>query len=357
MIREKMFRVCGAVLICAGGVFAAYIEGTDTTDVNGYGLDSAFRVTGSGTSKGNALYLAIYGLSFGGLNSGGETGLFNYLFDEIKIAAANGYSITPECFHCFVIKSRDSTYSKVQILSQLTGNQYIFKYGTNTTPNNRMLESSTYNGTIRYKPNNAFNYYKYPGHTGGGFTGRDTLSWEPPLPNINHLLGYIFYRSKQGVVIDTTAPINPAQWDSIGYTNLTHLDISSNYADFRYYNLVAVYAEGKSDFLQGWTYHATFAVGVKQKWHAIDPQQNKIEIQKTTNGFLITFQPSPQTTGFPSLSIYNVNGEKVAGFPGIKGNQVYWKTTDRNLAEGQYIIKLELPDKSVISRTLIFSRK
>ena len=161
---------------------------------------------------------------------------------------------------------------------------------------------------------------------------------------------------KRGVFIDTTAPINPAQWDSIAFSDSTRLTLNPAQS-YGYFNLVAVYTEGKSDFLQGWTFRNCLLIGVN--WTSSSPNRllNKIEIKRIGGGFFISFPQLRENTGSSSLSIYNVNGVKVAGFPDIKSNQVYWKTTDRNLAEGQYIVRLELPDKSVISRTLVFSRK
>jgi hypothetical protein len=157
------------------------------------------------------------------------------------------------------------------------------------------------------------------------------------------------------VSIDTTAPINIAQWDSIAFITSTSYVFSGQ--PVQYFNLVALYAEGKSDFLLGWSRRTDQMVGVQRNSPETEIMRNNIEIKKAIDGFFITLSSVPHTAGHASLSIYNMNGVKVAGFSDIKNNQVFWKTTDRNLAEGQYIVKLELPDKSVISRTLVFSRK
>jgi hypothetical protein len=40
MKRQRTLYVLALVLLCGSITFAAYTEGTDTTDVNGFGLDS-----------------------------------------------------------------------------------------------------------------------------------------------------------------------------------------------------------------------------------------------------------------------------------------------------------------------------
>jgi hypothetical protein len=340
----------GVLLLCASGVFADYIEGIDTTDVNGYGLDSAFKVTNGLITGQN---IVIYHGELGGY--------YNYSFDDIKIAAdkfniAQGPSKSQNQLYCFVIrKNKDSTYSKIQILKNLPNNRYVYKYGSNSIPNNRLLVKTPYDTSVRYKPNNLNNVYQY-GCCGypGDPTGMNTCSWEPPLPNRNHLLGYIFYKSKPNVVIDTTKPINKVQWDSCAFTPYTSSTCWP--MSYVYLNMVAVYSEGRSDFLQGWTKSSVGAVDVKPSSTQIEKIQNRLEIKKTSHGFYLTFQSFTQTSGSASISIYNVTGTKVAEFSNIQGNQVFWKTTDRNLAQGQYIAMLELPDKRVLSGRMVYSK-
>lgn len=351
------------LFLCASGVFADYIEGIDTTDVNGYGLDSAFKVTNGLISGQN---IVIYHMD------GSMNGYFNYSFDDIKMAAdtikyifVNGSTIAIRGStqqiqignYCFVIKKfKDSTYSKVQILNNLTNNRYVFKYGTNTSQNNRMLEKCPYDSSVRYKPNNFNNNYQYYCYYPNGaeyLCGRNIASWEPPLPNNNHFLGYRYYMSKPGVNIDTTAPINMAQWDSVFFTTLTTFSGSTS----GYFNLVAVYSEGESDFLQGWQKRTSSgADGIISPAAPLDKFHKNLEIKKTSDGFFISFQTYQNKSGSASLSIYNVTGTKVAGFSNIKGNKVFWKTIGRNLAEGQYIVKLELPDKRVLGGKLVYSK-
>lgn len=321
---------------------SAYVEGIDTTDVNGFGLDSAFRIITNGEIN-TGTPSNRYGLY------SGEEGFFNYSFDDIKMSAANGYPFignhAPIIFTCFIIKKKDSTYSKIQVLNKLPDNRYLFKFGTNTTPNDRLLENADYDRSVLYKPNNVLSRYYYP------FV--DSLFWEPPLPNNNHLLGYIFYGTKP-VVIDTTAPIIPAQWDSCAYTTSTCLSFSPLVP--RYLNLVAVYTEGKSDFLQGWTYFAPTDVGVSRFSAVPSKLLQMIVIKKTASGILLSVQPLPENAGSSSLAIYNITGQRIVQFSNLRSNSIFWNTSNRNFAEGLYILRAELPDRGVIYQTLMFTR-
>jgi hypothetical protein len=358
----------GVLFLCASGVFADYIEGIDTTDINGYGLDSAFKVLSNGYISGQII--AVY--------HGALSGYFNYSFDDIKIAAesircitvngssgpSNQISLCAEYLpyqyqiknYCFVIKkNKDSTYSKVQILNNLANNRYVYKYGTNTSPNNRVLEKTAYDRSVRYKPNNLNNIYRY-GCCGmpGDPLGIKSCSWDPPLPNSNTILGYIFYKAKLGAIIDTTKPINMAQWDSVAFTTSTSCSCWPS-GDV-YLNMAAVYSEGKSDYLQGWTKSTIEPVNVTPSSTPIEKIQHNLEIKKAPNGFCITFSSLLNYSGSSSLSIYNITGTKVAGFSNVQGNQVFWKTTGQNLAEGQYIVRLELPDGRVLSGRMVYSK-
>jgi hypothetical protein len=367
ILKRRMLVVnfVGILLFSISGVFADYIEGIDTTDVNGYGLDSAFKVTNGLITGQN---IVIYHMD------NDMDGYFDYSFNDIKLAAESIRCITGSpnstsslCTEnipyqnqiksfCFVVKKdTDSTYSKVQILNRLANNRYVFKYGTNTSPNNPGLEKASYDRTVRYKPNNFNNIFRY-GCCGypGDPVGVNSCSWNPPLSNNNHLLGYRYYKTKPGIFIDTTAPINLTQWDSLPLTTMTSGAFVGEQAG--YINLVAVYAEGISDFLKGWVKRIGFPDGAKPNAIQTEQLKNNLEIKKTPSGFCITFQSSQQISGSSSLSIYNISGIKVAEFSNIQGNQVFWKTTGQNLAPGQYIVQVELPDKRIFCGGMVYSK-
>lgn len=333
-------------MLCVWCAFAAYIEGIDTTDVNGYGRDSTFYVINGRIGGQNIIHYWFRTFVC--------RGYYNYSFDDIKMAPSQPMQseLPPQgtVYYCFVVKSnKDSTYSKVQLLQQVSGNRYVYKYGTNTTPNNRMLIKIDYDRSIRYKPNALFNYLggQYPNNW-------DTVSWEPPLPNDNHLLGYIFYQPKTGVIMDTTAPINPVQWDSIAFFTSTNINFMPVLPMGKYFNLVTVYSEGKSDFLAGWTKMGYPPIGIKGNPLVPCLLQSELHIIKTCSGFFISFPQSRKNTAPSSLSIFNVTGARLAQFSNIKGNRVLWKTD--NLAEGVYLVRAELQDGSAINRQLVFTR-
>ena len=115
--------------------FSEYIEGIDTMDAFGYGLDSSFQFTTDNTIKGQNLACYVY-------SSFSAAGAFNYSFDDIKFAAdsasfaANTFRFFqfPNISYCFVVKKNsDSTYVKVQVLQKLSDFRIVFKYGTNTS--------------------------------------------------------------------------------------------------------------------------------------------------------------------------------------------------------------------------------
>jgi hypothetical protein len=329
------------ILICTWGASPDYVEGIDTTDINGTGLHSAINIINNGSTNGNTFI--YYGLTY-------EFGYYKYSFDDIKMAPDSIY-YTYNYFgnYCFVIKNnKDSTYSKIQILTRLADNRYIFKYGKNTTPNNRMLENANYDRSVRYKPNN-FNFNN----------GKNISTWDPPLPNNNHLKGYIFYMVKEGISIDTTEPINLSQWDSIAFTSSTTDTMFRNayYEHFNpesgYFNFVSTYTEGKSEFLNGWT--MPFGDGVKQIPLAKTSFKNTLVVKKTSNGYFISLPLISSTNLIKSLSIYNAMGIKISRISSINKNQVFWKTSNRNFPHGLYIARLEFSDKTSCSRTLILT--
>ena len=334
---------------------SAYNEGIDTTDINGYGLDSAFKIGADGKA------VVANGSSMISYHSGDGGGFFDYSFNDLKMAAATGYGNPYPSFGisaCFVIKKKDNTYYKAQILNKLPDNRYIFRYGSNSTPNDRMLERSDYDRAIKYKPNNFYNKFIYPAW--------DTLSWEPPLPSNNHLLGYVIYMANQSVAaIDTSAPINPAQWDSIGFFPSTKVNAScyagfpSSFclAPFRYFNLVAEYAEGKSDFLKGWSYFYSTAVDTKPTSLSPDsPEYSRMVIKMTAGGLSITRKSLLSNNGSSSFSIYNLNGRQLARITVTGKAPLFLNTCDYHITPGLYLIKAEFPDHTVLTQPFMFTK-
>jgi hypothetical protein len=340
-------------------VSAEYLEGIDTTDVNGYGLDSTFMITNDSIRGINAIGFAPFGIKSDStylpyIISG--TALFNYTFDDIKIAPLDltyySFQTLPFWFRCFVIKHKDSTYSKIQIVTKLSDNRYTFKYGTNTIANDRLLAEADYDRSHRYKPNNAYNHHRYP--------STNWITWEPPLPNNNHLIGYILYRSKNGAIIDTLSPIDSTQWDSLGFIDTTKCTYSSPYAiNGRYLNLVAVYTEGKSNFINGWTYYflENGEVGITNSLLNSKKISNKMEIKKIKGGFSIIISQSLSSKKYPVfLYMENIHGQKVERLSSTTGNYFFLNMIDLNIPTGLYLLRAEFPDRSVITQPFTVTR-
>jgi len=321
---------------------AEYIEGIDTTDANGCGLDSAFQIsTTRGIIKTNKTLQIIY------YYQESDAGYFHYSFDDLKMAPASvklndppGFSsVKPICF-CFVIQNKDSTYSKIEVIGQNQDNRFIFRWGTNTIPNNRFLIANGYDRTTRYKPNNLHMCFTY------NYRNDDTISWEPPLSNDNHLLGYKFYVAKSLISIDTTMPIDLSQWDS---TIVSDSSCKIPCGQLKsYYNIVAVYSEGKSDFLKGWTRNTYPSVHIESKSERAKNSYYQINIIKSSNGL---FARTPRNN-FYAFSVFNIFGQRITFLP----NNKLLNITQLGLAKGKYIFKAELPDRSVITQPFTVTR-
>lgn len=343
-----LIRVSFVFLTFTSASFASYVEGTDTTDVDGYGLDSSFRVL-NGYITGQDIITRYCFSNFE------ANGYFNYSFDDINSAPeVIRQSISPsksgDMYYCFIVKSKDSTYSKIQLQKQISGNQYIYRYGKNTTPNDRLLIRPDYDKNYRFKPRNVWNHLVY------NDPQLDTLCWEEPLANNNHLIGYIFYYSKIGAVIDTTLPVNLSQWDTVVLSSsMTQSTSLHNYIDYygRYYSLVANYSEGKSDFLTGWTkFGSALILDVAPRAAPSNPPPHRnLEVTRSGNGYFIRHANSGVVN---SIMVLNPAGAKVACFSGIKENRVFWQTG--SVPEGMYLIRAEYTDGGTVARSIVVSR-
>ena len=346
------------ILISSFHLSAAYIDGTDTTDVNGNGLNKSFVITPGSyqTFKAGTNGLRCWGY---GLENG-ENGYFHYSYNDLLMApSGNGSSYSGAAMSsCFVIEARDSTFTKIQTLKQISGNRYLFKYRKNLVPNSRSFADSSYARTVLYKPNNAFNVFFYP----LTYAAPDTLRWDPPIPNNNHLIGYIIYESKQGVTIDTSKIINIAQWDSLYFTTATmaphdpksgngpSVILNFNFREFGYLNIVAVYSEGRSAFLQGWTYYAPTSDGIEINSSLSCQQSVPLSITKTSTGMVFSITPA----GRGNVTLFNLLGDVVARLSGTQNGSFFWNTHGQ--PQGTYIIRAELADHNTVCRPFTVMR-
>jgi hypothetical protein len=371
-------------LFWPGHIYAGYIEGIDTTDANGYGLDSAFQVKNISIS---GKYLAYYYCNFYNCSSLGN--LYNYSFDEIKKAPDSNlcqipaYKIALLNFnYSYVIKKADSSFSKFTILQKNNDGRYVFKFGSNTVPNNRLLEKSDYDRSILYKPNNFRRFsvmfsVLYPGipNTWGLGQIATDFYWDAPLPNNNHLLGYALYFPKRAVVIDTSMPIDLAQWDStplitatyfrdggvhMTYDSITHVtsvmfDSNLYHPGNDHYNLVAVYQEGRSDFLKGWSVEEVPVRTFKNPPGKKAPVQNSLIVK---SGTVVTFQCrfSGDYSTPAALAIFTLKGERLASFNIPQTSTVFWTPSHTKVCKGLYIVKAEFPDHTILTQPFLFTK-
>jgi hypothetical protein len=337
--------------------FSAYVEGIDTTDVNGEALDSAFFISTNKTITSNSL-CAIY--SPYGVDFYGNLLLLHYSFDDIKVACGNRYFNSNHHLllpgTCFIIKKKDSTYTKIQILSKLADNRFIYKFGTNTTPNDSLFMNSDYDRSVRYKPNNLSFFAWYPEWGIGG----DTTFWDPPAANNNHLLGYIVYESKSDVIIDTLAPINMTQWDSVFYINSTNFKgwvIGGFGYGCHYVNIVAVYSEGKSDFLQNFNpLCPSPIVETKSTPSVTNNSLPRMTLKRSPAGLTLDFHLLHENLRPLSIAIYTISGRQIVCFSNVNNGHFFWNISHSNVPEGTYIIKAVLPDRSILSQPFMLTK-
>jgi hypothetical protein len=348
-ILRLIFCSMSCIIFLIVTVHAEYFEGIDTTDSDGFGLDSSFGISPrTGLLNGNDLI----GYSSVEINT---NGYIDCSFDDLKlvpdtIREIGGCNINST----FILRDKkDSSYVKLKLLKKIEGVRYVYKYGKNTIPNNKMLIDSNYDRSVKYKPNNVYNRTSW---IILGIECADSLYWEPPLQNNNHLIGYILYasKSKGGAGIDTAQPIDTTQWDSVAFYSSTaikaKLDIGR--VNGSYINMVAVYEEGKSDFLDGWTWLNVVTVNGTQPEHGIAPLQKKLSIYTVPGGVFISLPYLPSSEPF-SVSLFNPNGSLHSRISGIKGNKVF---LENDFSTGLYLLRAEFPGRSAITQPFTITR-
>lgn len=83
---------------------------------------------------------------------------------------------------------------------------------------------------------------------------------------------------------------------------------------------------------------------------------NKIEIRKSSAGFFISLSGLFENSYSLSLAIFNITGQQVAHFSGIKSNHIFFNLSDLNCAKGLYIIRADLPDRTVLTQPFLFTK-
>lgn len=313
-----------------------YIEGIDTTDADGYGLDSIFQITISPFDKtkylvektDKSLQIIFYFQET-------DEGYYHYSFDDLRMAPVsvkpnNCPIIVTPLSYCFIIQTKDHIYAKIKVIKETDANRFIFRWGMNITPDDNRFIPDEYDRTIYYKPNSLHMWYNYD------LERNDSISWEPPLDNDNQLIGYIFYLAKEHESIDTTAPIDVRQWDST-FVGDSICKIPCNQWPFQYYNIIAVYREGRSDFLEGWTCNAIPAESIDTLPKRAGKSSYHI---KSVNGLFIS---ESVNTDF---SVFNMLGRRIGKVPDSR----IFNSCQMGAPKGRYILKVEFPDHRTVTR-------
>jgi hypothetical protein len=350
--------LCGALcgmLLLIGGARSDYVEGIDTTDVNGWARDSLFLINNSGVASGAFPIRGYYC----------ETG-YCTSFDDINLAPNFNDTNVTKTFTfpwklqisyydgSFVVRRPDSTFEKIHFLQQLTGVRAVYQFGRNTVPNDRILAKPGYDRKLLYKPNNlsmkaVTSYLPTLGsccdsewiQTGANF------SWDPPLDNDNHLLGYIVCIAKGA--IDTSKPIYPSQCYTGSLITSTSSDTGFNYNPnmAQMYNVVAVYQEGLSDLRRGWG-QASVTVSIL---HQIQDRKSFVSNPVNVRGHNLVCC-GLGSVARSTVTIFSCKGVEFAEFKMKSGSIV---SLD-HLPTGLYILRAELPDKTVLNQTFMFTR-
>jgi hypothetical protein len=323
--------------------FPAYIESIDTTDLNGYSRDSLFKIANVSVFEQDS------GKTMIGYDAGIEyKGYFNCAFDDLNKAPdtlkkASSFVMVRMNISYVILRLKDSTYTKMVLLSKISNSRYIYRQIANTTSKDRSFVGVLFNPATKFKPNNLYFSSTYN-------VGTTTyLSWEPPLPGNNHLLGYTVFISKNVAGIDTAKPINLLQWDSVAFTTNTFFTIINRGG---YFNVVAVYREGQSEFLTGWvqlpSLNGISPSGIVKS----DQEHDAITIRKTTAGYSFSFPAVANKAALVSAAIFDPAGHEVSPIIGNGNNSLLWNSP----VEGVYAIRLTLTNGKSFARQFIVTK-
>jgi hypothetical protein len=337
------------LLVSIHSVRSEYVEGTESIDANGWGLDSAFQVT-DWCIRGD-IYVSY------NFFSQSSTGYYNFTFDEIQTAPDTTYykayevSLTTCCF----MVRKNNQYYKIQLVDRST-----FRYGTNTSPNDRILVKSDYDRSIRYNVNNLFFTRPYCG--GGSLNcGGEWLYWDPPLPNNNHLRGYILYvidRPESFTsIIDTTKPVDSVIWDSVAFfpPTTTKAECSGKMPFCGSFNMVALYDEGKSDLLSNWTLIDEGRLSIRKVGAETGFTSNAFTIKNTETALIIDFSGLADKSGAPKLDLYTLAGRLIASLS-INKTYTHWSIPKKILPSEICVAHFTTTTGDLYTKTIYYMR-
>lgn len=336
LYNQKSITVFLFIAVAASLSFCQYREGIDTTNVNGYAHDSLFKIVQNKIIPDMDSNIVMYGFP----KPQQAVGYFNYAFDDIQktpdsIRVRNP-SLKMNC--CYAIQKGTNLYAKICILQKLADGRYVYRYARNTI--NQLVPQLSNSLT---KPCNVFSCASYVMPISILY-----LYWERPLTNGAKPKGYILYISKSGTIIDTSKPINMTQWDSVAFTTKDTLKYTpSGPIGGRYFNFVAVYGDGNSDFLNGWAeYPMLTGIVPSAPPQSHRPYSELITLRKTSNGCRIDLSGLSNTSQPESIALYSLTGRQIARIDWVNGNQPLLPIL---YSQGVSLFKMFFPDNHVAS--------
>jgi hypothetical protein len=325
----------------AGKAFSEYVAGTDTTEINGYSHDSLFGI------KYSTMYFKA---GCGSVAYSDDDGCFGQAFDDI-VKAPDSLTTTFKGFRqgtTYVVKA--GIYWKICIIQKLSDGRYIYRFGKNITPGEALLTAHPLDPSTRFKPNNL--------QWSAGYNIPTTtvyLKWERPLPGNNHLRGYLLYFSKVNASIDTSKPVNMAQWDSI-VINDTVTNTLSTVSRGGYLNLVARYAEGKSEFLKGWSRLPLLIGTTVPEMHGSHQRPAGPSGYTIPGGYCIFLNGGSPAAVPRSIAAYSIAGRRVGMAPVLSGSRNMPVPCMLQNSPGCHIVNAAFPDGSTAAQQIMMLR-
>jgi len=117
----------------------------------------------------------------------------------------------------------------------------------------------------------------------------------------------------------------------------------------KYFNLVAVYQEGPSEFIQGVEYDNNVHWVTNPAPLTIDNTRHIPLLKKTGTGYFWNFENFPANVLPQYAAIYSCDGRLISRIETIQDNQ---PVLDRSCVQGVYLIKMVLQDKSFVSQQI-----
>ena len=331
---SQFFYLLFLIVLFNINIYAEYLEGIDTTDNAGWGIDSSFQIK---IIQDSIITIdAEKGITYA-FDSVNEfvntTGYFPYSFDEIRkapdtIKEMEIYNI--QMYKAtFIFMKKDSTFTKLQLLERISANRFVYKYGRNREPKNRLLTYENYNRDSLYPPDN-FHVWNYWVVDTCAIT---RVSWDPPIENNNTLIGYkLYFVERDSVNINDSINLDNWKPSEIIYTT------SERWGGWGYYNIVAVYEEGESKPLDGWMYVYNDMTFIYNNTHS-KTSVNNLKIHCYNFGTIKISLPNNYDYQKASFNIYNTKGRLINHMSNFEKNTITLNTSELGMASGNYIIQ------------------